>query len=145
MYLPNATISPLTVAIALTAAVWLLNPSSAAAQQRECASVRASLALAKKHGLNTKTLRTLEATYCPKATAQQSARAELQKRCGELRAMRRMTRLTPLGAKARDMVAVTTADGNFPIVDGCIVAPTSAGLGIMPRLDVLGEPVATYA
>ena len=46
--------------------------------------------------------------------------------------------------ECRDMVAIQTADGNFPIVDGCVVAPADAGLGITPRLDVLGDPVASY-
>lgn len=46
--------------------------------------------------------------------------------------------------ECRDMVAVKSADGDFPIMDGCVTAPTAAGLGITPRLDVLGEPVATY-
>ena len=42
------------------------------------------------------------------------------------------------------MVETQTADGNFPVVDGRVVAPTEPGLGITPRMDVLGEPVATY-
>ena len=47
--------------------------------------------------------------------------------------------------ESRDMVAVTTADGDYPLVDGRVVAPDAPGLGIEPRLDVLGSPVATYA
>ncbi len=47
--------------------------------------------------------------------------------------------------ECRDMVAVQTADGDFPIVDGCVMAPTTPGLGITPRLDALGEPVLSYS
>ena len=46
--------------------------------------------------------------------------------------------------ESRDIVETQTADGNFPVVDGRVVAPTEPGLGITPRMDVLGEPVATY-
>lgn len=46
--------------------------------------------------------------------------------------------------ESRDIVALKTADGDFPVVGGCVVAPASPGLGITPRLDVLGEPVASY-
>jgi L-alanine-DL-glutamate epimerase-like enolase superfamily enzyme len=46
--------------------------------------------------------------------------------------------------ESRDMVELQTADGNFPVVDGRVVAPTEPGLGIKPRMDVLGQPVATY-
>ncbi|MDX1523077.1 MAG: mandelate racemase/muconate lactonizing enzyme family protein [Anaerolineae bacterium] len=46
--------------------------------------------------------------------------------------------------ECRDMVALKTADGDFPIIDGCVTAPTTPGLGITPRLEVLGEPVAVY-
>jgi len=46
--------------------------------------------------------------------------------------------------ESRDIVALKTADGDFPVVDGRVVAPTTPGLGIKPRLDVLGEPVASY-
>lgn len=45
----------------------------------------------------------------------------------------------------RDMVAVKTADGDFAVHDGWVTAPDASGLGIEPRMDVLGEPVATYA
>ncbi len=45
----------------------------------------------------------------------------------------------------RDMVSVQTADGDFSITGGGVTAPMSPGLGIEPRMDVLGEPVATYA
>ena len=46
--------------------------------------------------------------------------------------------------ESRDMVSVTTADGDFPVVEGRVVAPDVPGLGVEPRLDVLGPPVATY-
>ena len=45
----------------------------------------------------------------------------------------------------RDMVSVKTADGDFAAQDGWITAPTAPGLGIEPRMDVLGEPVASYS
>ena len=44
----------------------------------------------------------------------------------------------------RDMVTLKTADGPFEVKNGRVVAPDMPGLGIEPRLDVLGEPVATY-
>jgi L-alanine-DL-glutamate epimerase-like enolase superfamily enzyme len=47
--------------------------------------------------------------------------------------------------ESRDMVDLTTADGDFPVIDGRVTAPASPGLGVTPRLDVLGPPVATYA
>jgi L-alanine-DL-glutamate epimerase-like enolase superfamily enzyme len=46
--------------------------------------------------------------------------------------------------ESRDMVSVKTADGDFPVTDGHVTAPAVPGLGITPRLDVLGAPVATY-
>jgi L-alanine-DL-glutamate epimerase-like enolase superfamily enzyme len=46
--------------------------------------------------------------------------------------------------ESRDMVSVTTADGDFPVVDGRVVAPDAPGLGIEPRMAVLGSPVAAY-
>lgn len=46
--------------------------------------------------------------------------------------------------ECRDMVKCKTADGDFVVNNGHITAPTSPGLGITPRLDVLGEPVASY-
>ncbi|MFB6270263.1 MAG: mandelate racemase/muconate lactonizing enzyme family protein, partial [Halobacterium sp.] len=56
---------------------------------------------------------------------------------------------TPAGARfaATDFHnynAVTTADGAPPAEDGTMAAPTAPGLGVEPREDVLGEPVATY-
>lgn len=46
--------------------------------------------------------------------------------------------------KCRDMVTVRTADGSFEAKYGHVQAPMNPGLGIVPRLEVLGEPVATY-
>ncbi|TPE45671.1 mandelate racemase/muconate lactonizing enzyme family protein [Amaricoccus solimangrovi] len=46
--------------------------------------------------------------------------------------------------ESRDMVSIKTADGTFDVTEGRVTAPTDPGLGITPRLDVLGEPVATY-
>ena len=47
--------------------------------------------------------------------------------------------------ESRDMVSVTTAHGDFPVIDGRVVAPESPGLGIEACRDVLGAPVATYS
>ncbi|KAF9882271.1 mandelate racemase muconate lactonizing protein [Colletotrichum karsti] len=44
-----------------------------------------------------------------------------------------------------DMVTVKTADGDFKTVNGRVTAPSAPGLGITPRLEVLGKPVASYA
>ena len=46
--------------------------------------------------------------------------------------------------ECRDMVGVETAVDHIPVVDGHVTAPNLPGLGIEPKLDVLGEPVATY-
>ncbi|CAG7935943.1 unnamed protein product [Penicillium salamii] len=46
--------------------------------------------------------------------------------------------------ETRDMVTVRTADGPFEIINGLIEAPSLPGLGISPRLHVLGEPIASY-
>ncbi|KAL1851678.1 hypothetical protein Daus18300_012487 [Diaporthe australafricana] len=46
---------------------------------------------------------------------------------------------------SRGMVTLKTADGDFEAHDGHVTAPKSPGLGITPRLDVLGEPVASYS
>jgi L-alanine-DL-glutamate epimerase-like enolase superfamily enzyme len=46
--------------------------------------------------------------------------------------------------ESRDMVSTKTADGDFPVIDGRVVASSQPGLGIVPRLDVLGKPVASY-
>ncbi|KAJ4234665.1 hypothetical protein NW759_001656 [Fusarium solani] len=42
------------------------------------------------------------------------------------------------------MVIPKTADCAFKIHDGFVEGPNTPGLGVTPRLDVLGEPVATY-
>ena len=47
--------------------------------------------------------------------------------------------------ECRDIVALKTADGNFDVRDGKVTAPDTPGLGITPRLDVLGEPVVSYS
>ncbi|KAJ5088310.1 enolase C-terminal domain-like protein [Penicillium angulare] len=46
--------------------------------------------------------------------------------------------------ESRDMITVHTADCLFEAVEGRIIAPNVPGLGVEPRLDVLGEPVASY-
>ncbi|MBB6224995.1 mandelate racemase/muconate lactonizing enzyme family protein [Rhizobium leguminosarum] len=46
--------------------------------------------------------------------------------------------------ECRDIVKLKTADGDFTVRNGRVTAPTAPGLGITPRLDVLGEPVASY-
>lgn len=46
--------------------------------------------------------------------------------------------------ETRDMVNCKTADGAFVLHNGRTTAPTSPGLGIKPRLDVLGNPIASY-
>ena len=46
--------------------------------------------------------------------------------------------------ESRDIVALKTADGPFDVKEGRVMAPTLPGLGITPRLEVLGEPVASY-
>jgi L-alanine-DL-glutamate epimerase-like enolase superfamily enzyme len=46
--------------------------------------------------------------------------------------------------ECRDFSTVTTADGDFSIVDGTVAAPEAPGLGISPRMGVLGDPVARY-
>ncbi|MER9357573.1 mandelate racemase/muconate lactonizing enzyme family protein [Mesorhizobium sp. M0514] len=46
--------------------------------------------------------------------------------------------------ESRDMVSCQTADGDFPVVDGYVTAPSTPGLGVTPRMDVLGDPVASF-
>ncbi|KAL4965013.1 mandelate racemase/muconate lactonizing enzyme family protein [Aspergillus stella-maris] len=46
--------------------------------------------------------------------------------------------------EVRDMVTLKTADGPFEIVGGRLRAPNVPGLGVTPKMDVLGEPVASY-
>lgn len=47
--------------------------------------------------------------------------------------------------ESRDMVSLKTAEGAFDVVAGRVVAPDTPGLGVVPRLEVLGEPVASYS
>ncbi|RWH32500.1 enolase C-terminal domain-like protein, partial [Mesorhizobium sp.] len=47
--------------------------------------------------------------------------------------------------ECRDMVTLKTADGAFDVQDGRVTAPTTPGLGVIPRLNTLGEPVASYS
>ena len=44
-----------------------------------------------------------------------------------------------------DMVTLKTADGAFGARNGRVSAPREPGLGIIPRLRILGEPVASYS
>ena len=44
----------------------------------------------------------------------------------------------------RDMVTVKIADGDFGVVNGFVSAPQSFGLGVTPRLEVLGQPLFSY-
>ncbi|KAJ4986759.1 mandelate racemase muconate lactonizing protein [Stagonosporopsis vannaccii] len=44
----------------------------------------------------------------------------------------------------QDMVTLQTADLGYTIENGLITAPSAPGLGLNLRLDVLGEPVASY-
>lgn len=46
--------------------------------------------------------------------------------------------------ECRDMVSLQTADADMPVIDGCVTAPDTPGLGITPRLEVLGEPVLSF-
>ncbi|MDF3855287.1 mandelate racemase/muconate lactonizing enzyme family protein [Paracoccus sp. P2] len=46
--------------------------------------------------------------------------------------------------ECRDMVSLKTADGAFGVEAGHVRAPNGPGLGVTPRLDVLGAPVASY-
>jgi cis-L-3-hydroxyproline dehydratase len=43
------------------------------------------------------------------------------------------------------MVKGKTADGNFEVKNGRVHAPKEPGLGIIPRLSVLGKSVASYS
>ena len=47
--------------------------------------------------------------------------------------------------ESRDMVSCKTADGDFPVIDGFVMAPSTPGIGIAPRMDVLRNPVASYS
>lgn len=44
----------------------------------------------------------------------------------------------------RDMVGVETAVDHIDIVDGTVTAPDLPGLGVEPRMEVMGEAVAVY-
>ncbi|KAL4942660.1 hypothetical protein BDV06DRAFT_221931 [Aspergillus oleicola] len=46
--------------------------------------------------------------------------------------------------ETRDMVTLKTADGPFEVLNGRLRAPRVPGLGVTPRMDVLGEAVASY-
>jgi L-alanine-DL-glutamate epimerase-like enolase superfamily enzyme len=46
--------------------------------------------------------------------------------------------------ECRDMVALKTADGDYEVKNGLIKAPQAPGLGITPRLNVLGKPVLSF-
>ncbi|MEM7028576.1 MAG: mandelate racemase/muconate lactonizing enzyme family protein [Chloroflexota bacterium] len=54
------------------------------------------------------------------------------------------SRLLRCVLECRDMVSLKIADGDFTIIDGYVTAPATPGLGIIPRLTVLGDPVAVY-
>ncbi|MER9120933.1 mandelate racemase/muconate lactonizing enzyme family protein [Mesorhizobium sp. M0954] len=47
--------------------------------------------------------------------------------------------------ESRGVLSGKTADGPYDVIDGRIVAPDLPGLGITPRLDFLGDPVASYS
>ncbi|KAK4924219.1 hypothetical protein LTR49_008740 [Elasticomyces elasticus] len=46
--------------------------------------------------------------------------------------------------ECREMSTGKIADGDYTHGDGSMQAPKTAGLGVTPRMDVLGEPVASY-
>ncbi|MEM7226936.1 MAG: mandelate racemase/muconate lactonizing enzyme family protein [Pseudomonadota bacterium] len=45
----------------------------------------------------------------------------------------------------RDMVTLETAAFDAPVSDGGVVAPDAPGLGVTPKRDVLGAPVASWS
>lgn len=47
--------------------------------------------------------------------------------------------------ECRDMISVKTADGDYVVENGFITAPKNPGLGIKPRMGVLGEAVLSYS
>lgn len=47
--------------------------------------------------------------------------------------------------ESRSMCQGKLADGAFDVHNGVLTAPTTPGLGVTPRLDALGTPVATYS
>lgn len=46
--------------------------------------------------------------------------------------------------ESRAMCDGKIADGAFDVHNRVLTAPTAPGLGVTPRLDVLGKPVATF-
>ncbi|MGP6176220.1 mandelate racemase/muconate lactonizing enzyme family protein [Microbacterium sp. A196] len=46
--------------------------------------------------------------------------------------------------ESRALLALKTADGDYDVIDGRISAPLEPGLGVAPRIDVLGDAVAIY-
>lgn len=46
--------------------------------------------------------------------------------------------------ETRNMVTLKTADGSYEVESGRVTAPSTPGLGIIPRLDVLGQPLVSY-
>ncbi|GAQ41739.1 hypothetical protein AtubIFM54640_008296 [Aspergillus tubingensis] len=46
--------------------------------------------------------------------------------------------------ECRAMCVGKTADGPFDVHEGVLTAPTCPGLGVTPRMEVLGKPVATF-
>ena len=46
--------------------------------------------------------------------------------------------------ECRDMVTLQTADADMPVINGRVTAPDVPGLGVTPRLEVLGEPVLSF-
>jgi len=46
--------------------------------------------------------------------------------------------------ECRDMVTLKTADGDYAVENGLIRAPQTPGLGITPRMEVLGDTVMSF-
>lgn len=44
----------------------------------------------------------------------------------------------------RSSSTVSIAKCEYETVDSCVIAPNRPGLGVEPRLDILGEPIASY-
>jgi L-alanine-DL-glutamate epimerase-like enolase superfamily enzyme len=47
--------------------------------------------------------------------------------------------------ETRAMVNETTVENPIQLLEGEVMAPDTPGLGVAPRRDLLGEPLATYA
>jgi L-alanine-DL-glutamate epimerase-like enolase superfamily enzyme len=47
--------------------------------------------------------------------------------------------------ECRDMVSIQTAQTDIPVIDGYVQAPKGPGLGVVPDMDVIGEPIASYS